>query len=87
MTTERATPEGVASSEGLGPVPERDIAHNWRVRFALPDGYYTFVDIGSSTGLPIPKAAALAWGSQEVRKNPARYSSVASVYSIDDEKA
>lgn len=67
------------------PAPAADIAHSWRVRFATPDGHYTFTDISSPTGLPLPKSAALAWGQNEVRANPKRYASVASVYSIDHE--
>lgn len=82
---ESNTPAKVASNAKLGQVPERDIAHSWRVRFALPDGFYTFTDIRSTSGLPMPKAAACAWGLQEVAKNPKLYASVASVYSIDHE--
>jgi hypothetical protein len=76
---------GAPLERHVRPQPEHDLAHRWRVRFALQDGYYTFTDIGSASGLPIPKAAASAWGLEELRKNPERYSSVASVYSIDHE--
>jgi len=62
-----------------------DIADKWCVRFLTPDGYYTFTDIKSRSGLPMPKAAAYAWGLQEVAKNPERYAGVASVYRIDHE--
>jgi hypothetical protein len=70
---------------GVRPLPEPDIAHKWRVRFQTTDGYYTFTDVGSASGLPLPKAAAWAWGMQELRKSPERYASVAHVYSIDRE--
>lgn len=73
--------QGERASERLG----AEVAHNWRVRFQMPDGYYTFTDIGSTSGLPMSKAATLAWGANEVCKNPYRYSNVASVYSIDHE--
>ena len=61
------------------------VASRWRVRFALPDGYFTFADIGTANGSPITKATALAWGQREVRESKGRYTGVSSVYSIDHE--
>lgn len=65
--------------------PKTDLAHSWRVRFQTPDGYFTFVDIGSPSGPLIPKDAALAWGRQEAKQNPKQYACVSSAYSIDHE--
>ena len=62
-----------------------DVAGKWRVRFALPDGYFTFTDIGAESGAPITKATAWAWAQREVRDSDGRYLDVSSVYSIDNE--
>ena len=60
-------------------------AHEWRVRFKTPDGFFTFIDIKLNSGLPLTKVAALAWGQQQLRLKPESYASVAHVYSIDKE--
>jgi hypothetical protein len=80
-------PTAVGSNAGLGLAqPKRDdVASRWRVRFALPNGYFTFADIGAENGSPITKATAWAWGQREVRESKGGYSGVSSVYSIDHE--
>lgn len=86
MTTD-ATPREVGSRAGLGLAqPKRDdVASRWRVRFALPDGYFTFVDVGAPNGSPLTKTTVWSWGEGEVRESKGKYLGVSSVYSIDHE--
>jgi hypothetical protein len=60
-----------------------DVARGWRVRFSLPDGYFTFVDVGSSFGSPISKATVWRWAESEVANSKGEYIGIAHVYSID----
>jgi hypothetical protein len=62
-----------------------DVAKNWRVRFALPDGYMTFTDIGARDGSPMTGAAAWDWAQREVRESKGKYLRVHHIYSIDGE--
>ncbi len=80
-------PAQVGSNAGLGLAqPKRDdVASRWRVRFALPDGYFTFVDVGAPNGSPLTKATVWHWGEGEVRGSKGKYLGVSSVYSIDHE--
>lgn len=65
--------------------PKHEIAYSWRVRFQLPDGAFTFVDISGREHTPISKKTAEAWGADEVAKSKGGYVRVAAVYSIDQE--
>lgn len=70
----------------MGQQPD-DIAAHWRVRFALPDGAFTFVDISAKNGVPFSKKTAWAWGDEQVAQSKGGYAGVAAVYSIDHEIA
>lgn len=59
-------------------------ATTWRVRFLLPCGSYTFVEV-SGKDEPLTKGEVQAWAERKAHTDP-RYTAVDDIYPVEDGK-